>query len=298
MSKRPNAGIRCKGHNYRARCIYHIVLNKAEGIENFSKVIGSINNDLSDPPRAKLTDTGRIIEQALSGLSEKFPHISILRHCIMPDHIHFAIFVRETTDIHLGLIIKALKNDCFRGKSLFADGYHDSFLTAKGQLPRMLAYITDNPRRHIIRQQNPGFFHRSRITDGTQTFETYGNIHLIDEPQLEAVRISRKFTPETLIAKKRRWLLTVRNDGILVGPFISESERKVRDWAIDNGAAIIILTEKSFKERYKPGGNYFNLCAEGRLLEISVPMTELTRQGCLRLNSIAEQIAAGNFSTL
>ncbi len=143
----------------------------------------------------------------------------------MPDHVHIAIFVRERTDIHLGLIIKTLKNDCFRGKSLFIDGYYDSFLTARNQLQRMLDYISDNPRRYLIRRQNPGYFTRNEITDGMQTFETYGNIDLIAEPQLESVRISRKFSPETLIAKKRRWLLTVRNDGILVSPFISETGR-------------------------------------------------------------------------
>lgn len=287
---RKNAGIRCPGHNYRARCIYHIVLNKADGIPAFSRITGS-----ADSPCVVPSETGKTIDKVLSGLKHTFPHISILRKCIMPDHVHFAIFVRETTDIHLGLIIKALKNECFRGKSLFIDGYHDSFLTSRNQLPRMLAYISDNPRRHLLRQLNPGFFTRNFITDGAQTFETFGNIDLIDEPQLEAVRISRSFTSDVLIAKKRRWLLTVRNDGILVSPFISESERKVRDWAMRNGGAVIVLTDKIFPERYKPSGAFFDLCAQGRLLEISVPTEKLTRQACLRLNTLAEQIVSGKY---
>lgn len=290
----PNAGVRCPGHDYTARCIYHIVLNKAPGIPAFSKIIGAVN-DHSNPPRAELTETGTIIAQALSGIRAKFPYISILRRCIMPDHVHFAIFIQEKTDRHLGSIIKTIKNDCFKGKSMFADGYYDTFLTSRNQLPRMLAYISDNPRRALLKKENQGFFNRNTITDGEQTLETFGNIELIEEAQLEAVRISRKFTPEQLTANKRRWLLTIRNDGVLVSPFISENERKVRDWAATNGGALIILTEKKFNERYKPSGMFFDLCAEGRLLEISVPISELTRQECLRLNSLAEKIASGSF---
>lgn len=291
---RPNAGIRCPGHDYTERCIYHIVLNKAPGIADFSRVTGKVG-EATDPPRSELSETGRVVDNALSGLRAHFPYISILRRCIMPDHVHFAIFVKEKTNLHLGLIVKKLKNDCFGGKKLFVDGYYDTFLAARGQLPRMLDYICDNPRRYLLRQQNRGFFVRGVITDGAQTLETFGNIDLIAEPQLEAVRISRRFTPEQLIAKKRRWLLTVRNDGVLVSPFVSESERKVRDWAMANGGALIILTERRFGERYKPSGAYFDLCAQGRLLEVSLPMAELTREGCGQLNSLAESIAGGLF---
>ncbi len=74
MSNRPNAGIRCPGHDYRARCIYHIVLNKADGIEAFSKIAGS-PNDSSTPPCTVLTETGKTVDRALYGLKQVSPHI-------------------------------------------------------------------------------------------------------------------------------------------------------------------------------------------------------------------------------
>lgn len=158
--KHPNAGIRCPGHDYRSRCIYHIVLNKADVFPSFSNVVG-IPDNRQWPPKTDLTPEGQISFEAISNIKSHFPFTSILRRCIMPDHVHFAIFIKEDTVIHLGEIISQLKKECSdkyetlgypAETKFFIPNYHDTFLTSKGQLKKMLAYISDNPRRHLVRK--------------------------------------------------------------------------------------------------------------------------------------------------
>lgn len=322
LSTRQNGRIRCPGHDYRSRCIYHIVLNKAPGIPDFSTVIG-IPGDRDWRPRTELTPIGKAVANAISGLKAEFPFTSVLRRCIMPDHVHIAFYVRQASDTHLGIMIKAIKNstriNLDMQDSIFEEGYYDKILMKQGQLDRMLAYISDNPRRHLIRAQNPGYFHRFWITDGTIRYEAYGNWDLLDEELIEAVKVSRSYTPEQLIEKKRLWLRTIRNDGVLVSPYIHPDEKKVRDWSLDNGGAIIQLTNQTLPARYKPSGALFDACAEGRLLVVSVPERngailqtadsftlqpdpfkheKPSREHCLYMNSVAERIAAGHFTVL
>lgn len=317
--KHPNAGIRCPGHDYRSRCIYHIVLNKADRFPDFSEVVG-IPDDHRWPPKTELSDVGKIIFEAISNIKSNFPHTSILRRYIMPDHVHFAIFIKEKTDIHLGHIIKKLKCECssrFEAMGhepeieFFIPGYHDTFLTGKDQLKKMLAYISDNPRRHLVRKSNPSWFQQFIISspDGQSRYEAYGNWDLLSEFQRVPVKVSRKYSPSELIARKRLWHKTILNDGVLVSPFINPNEKKVRDWAIENGGSLIYLTYKPFPEKFKPQGKMFDLCAEGRLLIIFIPPDEkeaayIRENGCpsyshcQRMNSIAEEIAEKEFRPL
>jgi hypothetical protein len=56
------------------------------------------------------------------------------------------------------------------------------------------------------------------------------------------------------------------------------------------------LTHTFFGERYKPMGQLFDLCCEGRLLELSVAgeferYAKLDRAACLRMNEVAGVIA-------
>lgn len=209
--KHPNAGIRCPGHNYRSRCIYHIVLNKADEFPVFSAVVGLPDNH-QWVPKTELSDVGKIIFEAISNIKSNFPYTSILRRCIMPDHVHLAIFIKEETDIHLGKIISSIKKECSDryeamgnppGVNFFIPNYHDTFLTGKNQLQKMLAYISDNPRRHLVRKSNPGWFRQFIICspDGKSRYYAYGNWDLLSEFQRVPVKVSRKYSPDEL----RRW---------------------------------------------------------------------------------------------
>ena len=78
---------------------------------------------------------------------------------------------------------------------------------------------------------------------------------------IRAVRISRRFQPEELHDLKVCWLRTIENGGVLVSPFISVAEKRVRDYAIANDGRLILIEQNGFGPRYKPSGQYFELCA-------------------------------------
>ena len=205
------AGIRCPGHDYRSRCIYHIVLNKANDIPDFSQVVGIVGNH-DWPPAVNLSQIGQIIAKCLSSIKKLFPFSSIPRKCIMPDHVHIALFIKEKSEIHLGQIIAEFKRNCsieleklgYPTKTdLFIENYHDTFLSAKGQLKSMLSYISDNPRRYLIRKNHQGWFRKFSITGGTDMYEAYGNWDLLSEFQKVRVKYSSKYSPEELKSYKR-----------------------------------------------------------------------------------------------
>ena len=57
--------------------------------------------------------------------------------------------------------------------------------------------------------------------------------------------------------------------------------------------AFILITNEPMGERYKPSGHDFDLCEAGRLLIISANLPgTLSRQTCLAMNALAENISA------
>ena len=358
--KRSNAGQRMKGHDYRARCIYHIIMNKADYIPAFSHIIGELDSH-SHPPYARKTELGEIISRCLTDLKNTYPFISVTRRSIMPDHIHFALYVKERSEYHLGDIIYTLKIKCFQEGShllslpsasltalsssshaasltalssashaasftalssasqaylpsdvapdslscapvsIFLPGYYDVIIRDREQLPTMLAYISDNPRRLLIRKRYPGWFRRFSIVNAAgERYSAYGNWDLLAECDKNPVKVSSKYSADELRIRKRGWYHTVMNCGVLVSPFISETEKNVRNWAEDHEGNIIYIVNEEFDDRYKPKGKQFELCEEGRMMLVSVPNLEgegeLTRSHCLRMNNLAERIASGEFS--
>lgn len=264
------------------------------------------------PPTAVRTDIGEIIGRAISSLKAEYPFTSVLRRCIMPDHVHFILNVKETTDIHLGTLIKHIKNKCYseiissgygEGTQIFAENYHDTFLTAGGQLQRMLDYVSDNPRRHLLRKMYPSWFQRFVISNGKACYDAYGNWDLLAEPLIVQVKAGKEFLKRKDEFKKL-WIRTVLNDGILVSPFINKTEKDVRDWAIGKGGALIYVTSDIFSAKFKPEGNMFDLCGEGRIIIVSAPPLPeyknlpeniAMRQQCVRMNEISAEIASGQF---
>lgn len=283
-----------------------ITILKAEGMPAFSVISGT-----TKMPKLQLTQIGEIIKTELYALFCKYDELELIKHVIMPDHIHFIIYVKQPTTYHLGTAIGLFKGACsrrvwqligFAERPLFADRFHDRILTGDGQLDIMKHYIADNPRRLLIKQSNPDLFSRRvfLILNGMK-YEALGNIFLLRNPLIEQVRVSRRFTVEQSVTLDSIWKHTIQEGGVLVSPFISPREKVYRDLAIDNGGNVICIEENGLGGRYKPGGRYFDLCAEGRLLVIAptshhLERSQMTRRMALHLNDLAAAIAKGDFT--
>ena len=88
------------------------------------------------------------------------------------------------------------------------------------------------------------------------------------------------------------WLYTAANGGILVSPFISQTEKAIRAEAEEAGGRFILVTNEPMGERYKPTGREFSLCEAGRLLIVSANLPGvLSRNNCLAMNALADVIS-------
>lgn len=182
-------------------------------------------------------------------------------------------------------------------KRLFAEGYNDSILSGKGQLQRMIAYVRDNPRRLLLKRNNNALFAIQRkVAIAGYTLDAVGNTALLRPPHV-AVHCRYRWTDD----KKKEYIdecLKAAHEGtILIGAFISKEEQAIAHAAHEQRLPLIHLVENGFHELYKPVGQDFYACAEGRLLQLApweyhAGNKAISREQCNALNTMAETIAA------
>jgi hypothetical protein len=179
--------------------------------------------------------------------------------------------------------------------SLWEQGYNDRVLSGAGQLDTLKKYIFDNPRRALIKRQCSEFFLKRAITIAGTECQAIGNVALLRAEHKAVVYCSRRLSTSELATRSAELLARARTGGVLVSPFISPGERQIEKAALRERLPIIKLVDNGFHEYYKPQGEHFELCAQGKLLLIS-PFTYsnqkviLTREMCNQLNSLATKI--------
>ena len=305
----PSYTRRKKNHDYYGAGIYHIILKKREGAPVFSKIVGDARIAPGSPgcADAEWSLLGKIIANSLYRFHYRFRIIDIYSYCVMPDHVHILLRKSKKDEHHLGYFISHLKGliakeygkkirEELSSDSIFQENYTDKIIFPWRSLDEIRTYIRENPHRLAMRQQYPEFFRRvRRLRIGERDYEAYGNLFLIRNPEKEAVKISRKFSDEERKTRREFWLEGAEDGSVLVSPFISPAEKAIRQEIEALGAPVILIVHEIFGERFKPSAHDFELCSKGRLLIISLgepKKTELTRELCLRMNALAEEIAA------
>lgn len=298
---------RAFNHDYFAPFIYHIILKKSKDCESFGTVVGDARIAPGLPGSADIEESGlgKIIAKTIIHLPYEFSIIKNHQFRVMPDHVHVLLQIMSRSDKHLDFYIDALrkriadKYSKIRGElitddKIFEQGYCDKPLLLKRSLDALYCYIRENPHRLAMRRQFPQFFSRVRkLQIGEAEYEAYGNLFLLRNPDKEAVKVSRSFTPQENSQKRASWLSSASEGTILVSPFISSAEKSIRSEAESLGAKIILITHEAFPDRFKPAKHDFDLCSSGRLLIISLGMpaqTRLTREVCLAMNALAADI--------
>ena len=189
-----------------------------------------------------------------------------------------------------------LKKDNRSHGLLFERGYNDLIAKGYDMLPRMTAYINDNPRRLTVKRAHPDYFRvRFDIEVGGQTYAAIGNRFLLHHPEKVQVQLSRSLTDEQINERVKYYLSRARQGAILVSPAISKGEQAVMRTALDEHLPLIFLTPWGFTQFSKPGHQYFEACREGRFLilapwEHQNEKIPLTRTMCLTLNEMTKQI--------
>ena len=223
--------------DYRAPCIYQITIVLAD---RRSKALGRLlfgngkggwcgveeARGLGLSPetvaaRVELSPLGRAVAECWESVPRFYPQVKVIGKCVMPDHFHGLLWVKEPLDCHLGQVIKGLKTGCNQAArrlgvsfsttvssstghplgGLFAPGFQDTILFREGQLANMFHYLADNPRRLAIKTLFPGLFKtisslRVALPGLSPTaygrFAALGNRFLL-ERSFAQVQVSRRF---------------------------------------------------------------------------------------------------------
>ena len=181
--------------------------------------------------------------------------------------------------------------------SLFERGYNDLILLNDSQLDNWKHYLDDNPRRLAIKRLHPDFFTTLNYIDIAEWHcQIVGNRFLLDIPQKVAVIVHSAYSDKEYAEYKKEWLACGEAGGILVSAAIATREKEVMREAMNRGYRIILVRENGFPPLYKPSGESFDACSNGRLLQISpweyhMERRIISREQCLMLNRLAEEIA-------
>ena len=181
-------------------------------------------------------------------------------------------------------------------RPLWEKGYHDRLLLHEGQLQNMIDYVRDNPRRLMLRRQHRKLFIVQRhVRYARWAFSAIGQVQLLDAP-LVAVHVRRYFTAEQRRDYMNGCILAARRGAILISPFISEHEKRVRDEAFREGLFCIQLCSEPFSDYHKPPGELIEHCSSGHLLLLTLAAgnaqeRRITRDECTSLNAVAESMA-------
>ena len=183
---------------------------------------------------------------------------------------------------------------------LWQRGYNDHILSNEGELERWRRYIADNPRRLYVRRQNAELFRVSfGLRIGPFQCSAVGNRYLLDYPHILQVQCSTHFYEEDIQKAVAGYMAAARGGAVLVSPSISTGEKRTMRTAFDEGLPLILITANGLGEYSKPGGAYFDACAQGRLLILSPferqnRKVTLTRRMCMEMNELARLIAEGS----
>ena len=302
-----NYNKRSRYHDYYGKFIYHIIIKKKKGAHDFGKIRGNCSIEPGQPGSAYvfLSDFGRSIVNGLRTFEDHFPEVKKFQYIIMPDHIHLILYKTVKNHIHLDDYIDLMKSlicsdyNNRRKRSLipeqiFTEKYTDKPLYDRVVLDNWFRYLKQNPHRRAMIMQRPDFFQRVRkLIIGQETFEAFGNLFLIRNPDKIQVRVRRRFSSEEIELHRTNVLNASHSGSRIVSPFISPHEKKIREEAERGDAKIILIQYEEFGERYKPSRHDFELCTAGRLLIISLGLpkgTSLSYSISTRMNEIAATI--------
>ena len=305
---RPSMQRRRVGHDYHSRCIYMVTLV----VEGRRPLLGRVTgNATTETAVFHPSALGEAVIKVLHDTPRHYSDVAIWDVQLMPDHLHFIIFIKEQIPMHLGTIVNGFKvgsNRMYKRfqqegtisspmPTLWETGYNDRILDQQGQLQRMKQYLRDNPRRLAIKRSQPDLFKvQHDVHAAGHHFAALGNIFLLDAPQRVAVKCSRQLTKEEIDEQCRRFLYLASEGAVLVSPCISPGEKAVMRAAHEHGYPVIILLENGFAPLAKPGGRRFDACANGKLLLLA-PWAHhnerkvISRQQCNNLNDMAQDIS-------
>jgi len=144
--------IRLKEFDYSSAGYYFITICVKDGHEVFWADNANVGANCVRP---RLSEYGNIAEKEISILSETYNTVDVVKHVVMPNHIHIILAItvdsggRTQFAPTISRVIKQFKGSITKqiGFSLWQRSYHDHIIRNEEEFHRISQYIDENPAR-------------------------------------------------------------------------------------------------------------------------------------------------------
>ena len=149
---------RLSGYDYSAPGTYFITICTQDRKPLLSRIVGG---DVLIAPQVMLTKYGKTAEGQLCRMDVFYPHITVERYVIMPNHI--PLLLRVNGDGPTGMsaptsprqhqavadFVSTFKRFCSKtyGQAIWQRSYHDHIIRDEADYQRIARYIAENPAK-------------------------------------------------------------------------------------------------------------------------------------------------------
>ncbi len=141
---------RLKGYDYSTPGAYFITICTQDRKELLSEII--VGDDAYIVPKNSLSKIGLICDKYINNINIKYENVTVDKYVIMPNHIHFIIFLHGTMRAssptkNIETIIRSFKTMvtkeiCY---SIWQRSYHDHIIRGEKDYQKIWEYIDTNP---------------------------------------------------------------------------------------------------------------------------------------------------------
>ena len=288
-------GKRLTGFDYSRPMFYMVTIKRRMGVRALCEIV--------EPGKCQMNAVTRAMVNCIRNFHLGCDQIAPIEcFSIMPDHIHLLIRIVDkskpkdddagtTTSASLksraparilrletivDLLMQALEGRYREVTGLreqvFEAGWHDWIVVAEGQLAAFTRYIRENPRRAFLRAENRRYFTCVRhVAFAGREWFAYGNAAILELPVIEPFRCSRNWEKDgaewrEAVGRAER----IGPGGAGCGTFMSPCEKVCGNAIYQAGGSLIVLSPEGFALRWHPPRNKEALCAQGRMLFLSL----------------------------
>ena len=150
---------RLPNYDYAQNGVYFLTICTKEKVCILSSV--TVGAAIGRPPVVSLSPIGKIVEQALQEIPAHYPGVSVDRYIVMPNHVHILLCMTGNSGRPMSVpavqqIVNQFKGVVTKraGRPVWQKGFYDHVVRDDYDYQTRWAYIDDNPRRWLEKQEN------------------------------------------------------------------------------------------------------------------------------------------------
>lgn len=148
-------------YDYSSNGLYFVTICTKDRVQYLSEITTENDESIVGAdiirPIIRLTETGKILDFSINDIKNHYDNISVMKYCIMPDHVHLIITImneifpenggRMISAPTLSTVIGSMKRFVSKksGINLWQKSFHDHIIRNREELSQIWQYIDNNP---------------------------------------------------------------------------------------------------------------------------------------------------------